>query len=158
MTYLWTVRNHIRQTLNTNPISYKVNDEGMEGRDHTLVKRQHVVLIYRYLYSITEQDIGHLPGTRETSISNKNTPILYMLMVCEMEVPCVPSLNMNDAFRIEGYHIEEYLLSMGLDERFDVAKERGNERGAIYRIFDATLRQPRATLPHDERDSCATVH
>ncbi|KAJ4452140.1 hypothetical protein ANN_03658 [Periplaneta americana] len=55
-----------------------------------------------------------------------NTPILCMFMVCAMEVPCVPSLNMNDAFRTEGYHIEEYLLSVGLDERLGIAKERGN--------------------------------
>ncbi|KAJ4445617.1 hypothetical protein ANN_12299 [Periplaneta americana] len=52
-------------------------------------------------------------------------------------VPCVPSLNMNDAFRTEGYHIEEYLLSMGLDERLGIAKERGNEKVLIDRILDA---------------------
>ncbi|KAJ4443262.1 hypothetical protein ANN_04930 [Periplaneta americana] len=33
-----------------------------------------------------------------------------------MEVPCVPLLNMNDAFRTEGYQIEEYLLSKELNE------------------------------------------
>ncbi|KAJ4430299.1 hypothetical protein ANN_22512 [Periplaneta americana] len=76
-----------------------------------------------------------------------NTPILCMFMVCAMEVPCVPSLNMIDAFRTEGYHIEEYLLSMGLDERFGIAKERGNERGANrpyfgYGIKTATCNSP----------------
>ncbi|KAJ4443569.1 hypothetical protein ANN_05242 [Periplaneta americana] len=61
-----------------------------------------------------------------------NTPILCMFMVCVMEVPCVPSLNMNDAFRTEGYHIDE---SMELDERLGIAKEGGNERGANQPYF-----------------------
>ncbi|KAJ4446942.1 hypothetical protein ANN_13644 [Periplaneta americana] len=60
----------------------------------------------------------------------QNMPILCMFMVCAMEVPCVPSLNINDAFRTEGYHIEEYLLFMRLDERLGIVKEQGNERGA----------------------------
>ncbi|KAJ4446391.1 hypothetical protein ANN_13087 [Periplaneta americana] len=30
--YLWPVRNHIRQTLNINPLPYQVNDAGVEGR------------------------------------------------------------------------------------------------------------------------------
>ncbi|KAJ4445897.1 hypothetical protein ANN_12583 [Periplaneta americana] len=60
------------------------------------------------------------------------------LVVCAMEVPCMPSLIMNDAFRTEGYHIEEYLLSMGLDERLGIAKKRRNEREALIdRILDA---------------------
>ncbi|KAJ4426436.1 hypothetical protein ANN_27250 [Periplaneta americana] len=54
-----------------------------------------------------------------------NTPILCMFMVCAMEVPYVPSLNMNDAFRTEGYLIEEYLLSMGLDERLGDSSNDG---------------------------------
>ncbi|KAJ4437123.1 hypothetical protein ANN_17258 [Periplaneta americana] len=56
--------------------------------------------------------------------------------VCALEVPCVPSLNMNDAFRTKGYHIEEHLLSTGLDERLGMPKERGNE-ALIDRILDA---------------------
>ncbi|KAJ4439994.1 hypothetical protein ANN_08125 [Periplaneta americana] len=55
-------------------------------------------------------------------IKRLNTPILCIFMVCAMEVPCVPSLNLNDAFRTEEYHIEEYLLSMELDERLGIAK------------------------------------
>ncbi|KAJ4428043.1 hypothetical protein ANN_24057 [Periplaneta americana] len=60
-------------------------------------------------------------------VDPENTPILCMFMVCAMEVPCVPSLNMNDAFRTEGFHIEEHLLSMGLDERLGIAN-----RAVIY--------------------------
>ncbi|KAJ4437754.1 hypothetical protein ANN_13692 [Periplaneta americana] len=46
-----------------------------------------------------------------------NTSLLCICKVCAMEVPWVSLLNMNDAFRTESYHIEEYLLSMVLDER-----------------------------------------
>ncbi|KAJ4432246.1 hypothetical protein ANN_20862 [Periplaneta americana] len=43
MTYLWPVRNHIRQTLNTNPLPYQVNDAGVERRvqvDNRVTVRQ----------------------------------------------------------------------------------------------------------------------
>ncbi|KAJ4438007.1 hypothetical protein ANN_13946 [Periplaneta americana] len=63
---------------------------------------------------------------------------------------------MKDAFRTEGYHIEEYLLSMGLDERLGIAKEGGNKRSANRPYFGCCTpnkEQPRATLPNDERDS-----
>ncbi|KAJ4427595.1 hypothetical protein ANN_25243 [Periplaneta americana] len=55
----------------------------------------------------------------------QNTPILCMFMICAMDVPCMPSLDMNDAFRTEGYQIEEYLLSVGLDERLGTPKSHG---------------------------------
>ncbi|KAJ4440368.1 hypothetical protein ANN_08508 [Periplaneta americana] len=92
-----------------------------------------------------------------------NTPILCMFMVCAMEVSCMPSLNMNDTFRTEEYHIEGCLLSMGLDERLGIPKEGENERGANRPYFEYCMphkEQPRATLPSDERDShpSATVH
>ncbi|KAJ4434572.1 hypothetical protein ANN_23134 [Periplaneta americana] len=63
-----------------------------------------------------------------------------MIMVCAIEVPCMPSLNMNAPFRTEGYHIEEYLLSMGLGESLDVAKERGNERSANRPYFGCGIK------------------
>ncbi|KAJ4433333.1 hypothetical protein ANN_15592 [Periplaneta americana] len=75
----------------------------------------------------------------EFAEAGMNTPILCMFMVCAMEVPCLPSLNMNDAFRTEGHHIEEYLLSMGLDEKLGIAKERGNERGANRPYFGCSI-------------------
>ncbi|KAJ4437937.1 hypothetical protein ANN_13876 [Periplaneta americana] len=63
-----------------------------------------------------------------------------------MEVPCVPSLNMNDAFRTEGYHIEKYLLSMGLDERLGIAKEGENERGANPPYFACGMKKSHEQL------------
>ncbi|KAJ4438944.1 hypothetical protein ANN_14898 [Periplaneta americana] len=77
----------------------------------------------------------------------ENTPILCMIMVFAMEVPCMPSLNMNDAFRTEGYHIEEYLLSMGLGERLDIAKKRGNERSAYRPYFGCGIKTVTCNSP-----------
>ncbi|KAJ4437419.1 hypothetical protein ANN_17563 [Periplaneta americana] len=71
-----------------------------------------------------------------------------MFMVCVMEVPCVPSLNMNNAFRTEGYHIEEYLLSIELDERFGIAKDGANERGANRPYFGCGIENSYVQLSH----------
>ncbi|KAJ4431570.1 hypothetical protein ANN_20169 [Periplaneta americana] len=80
-------------------------------------------------------------------MKSQNTPILYMFMVCAMEFPCVPSLNMNDAFRTEGYHIEEYLLSMGLGERLGTAKEGENERSANRQYFGCGIKTATCNSP-----------
>ncbi|KAJ4438682.1 hypothetical protein ANN_14629 [Periplaneta americana] len=77
-----------------------------------------------------------LPGFEPGPPDYANTPILCMFVVCVMEVPCA---NMNNAFRTEGYHIDEYLLSMGLDERLCIAKEGGNERGANRPYFGCNI-------------------
>ncbi|KAJ4451149.1 hypothetical protein ANN_02591 [Periplaneta americana] len=61
-------------------------------------------------------------------------------------VPCVPSLNTNDAFRTEGYHIEEYLLSMGFDGRLGIAKEGGNERVANRPYFGCGIKNSHEQL------------
>ncbi|KAJ4444319.1 hypothetical protein ANN_06111 [Periplaneta americana] len=39
--------------------------------------------------------------------------IVYVYGLCD-GIPCVPSLNMNDAFRTEEYHIEEYFTVYGV--------------------------------------------
>ncbi|KAJ4444475.1 hypothetical protein ANN_06267 [Periplaneta americana] len=63
------------------------------------------------------------------------------------EVPSMPSLNMNDAFRTEGYHIEEYLLSMGLRESLGIAKEQGNERSANQPYFGCGIKTATCNFP-----------
>ncbi|KAJ4446284.1 hypothetical protein ANN_12979 [Periplaneta americana] len=63
-----------------------------------------------------------------------------------MEVPCVSSLNMNNAFRTEGYHIEEYLLSMGLDKRLGIAKEGGSERDPNRSYFGCGIKNSHEQL------------
>ncbi|KAJ4429832.1 hypothetical protein ANN_22036 [Periplaneta americana] len=91
---------------------------------------------------------GHLVSQPDAlTVTPQNTPILCMFMVCAMEVPCMPSVNMNDAFRTEGYHIEEYLLSMGLDERLGIAKERGNERSANRPYFGCGIKTATCNSP-----------
>ncbi|KAJ4429345.1 hypothetical protein ANN_26350 [Periplaneta americana] len=110
-----------------------------------------------YANTINSVVLEQLPGSSPQqrmgpmlSPVQTNTPILCMFMVSAM------SLNMNDAFRTEGFRIEEYLLSMGLDERLAIAKEGGNETDANQPYFGCCTphkEQPRATLPSDERDS-----
>ncbi|KAJ4439816.1 hypothetical protein ANN_07944 [Periplaneta americana] len=82
--------------------------------------------------------------TREGLV--ENTPIFCMFMVCAMEVPCVPSLNINDAFRTEGYHIEEYLLCMGLDERLGILKDLEHDISLYVDPFSADVRMMRLDL------------
>ncbi|KAJ4452266.1 hypothetical protein ANN_03784 [Periplaneta americana] len=65
-----------------------------------------------------------------------NTPILCMFMVCAMEVPCVPSLNMNDAFRTEGYHIEEYLGTVYEVQRSArIMEKKWEYKGTVHQLF-----------------------
>ncbi|KAJ4432038.1 hypothetical protein ANN_20652 [Periplaneta americana] len=114
-----------------------------DGDYHRLCKLMAPV---RHRWSINDV-IGGIRNTVMPSDCSQNTPVLWMIMVCAMEVPCMPSLNMNDAFRTEGYHIKEYLLSMGLGERLGIAKERGNERSAHRPYFGCGIKTTTCNSP-----------
>ncbi|KAJ4451779.1 hypothetical protein ANN_03251 [Periplaneta americana] len=57
-----------------------------------------------------------------------------------LSLPCMLSLNMNDAFRTEGYR----RVCMGLNERLGITKKGGNERGANRPYFGCCI-------PHKNR-------
>ncbi|KAJ4441495.1 hypothetical protein ANN_11351 [Periplaneta americana] len=65
MTYLWPVRNHIRQTLNTNPLPYQVNDAGMEGRDSFFTAISATCVELRIVKYIMKQKNSVIKGMKE---------------------------------------------------------------------------------------------